>query len=233
MVFFDTMKFRRISTQLVQDRNGAKSYEWTPDSRHFITSVLRPWRRVDNGFKVFTYTGELVHQESFEELFQVAVQPPPTPQTYPNLPMSPATKARQLAQKDAQQSQPEKLKAATSYVPPHLRGKQGAAATNTVAQSLARQQVKPTKLNAAKPSAMTQSNAAEPKPAKVKQITPKKVLSAEELSKKVRATEKKLREINELKAKLAQGAELNEAQQAKLLLEDKLTEDLAQLQINT
>ena len=51
MIFFDTFKFRRISQGIVQDRNGAKSYEWTPDSRHFVTSVLRPWRRVDNGIK--------------------------------------------------------------------------------------------------------------------------------------------------------------------------------------
>ena len=39
---------RRGST----DRDSAKSFEWAPDDRSFVTATLHPWRRVANGFKV-------------------------------------------------------------------------------------------------------------------------------------------------------------------------------------
>ena len=50
---FDSWKFKRIGECC--DRDGAKSYQWTNDSRHLVLAVLRPWRRVLNGYKVFDY----------------------------------------------------------------------------------------------------------------------------------------------------------------------------------
>ena len=50
---FDSWKFKRIGE--CADRDGAKSYQWSNDSRHLVLAVLRPWRRVLNGYKVFDY----------------------------------------------------------------------------------------------------------------------------------------------------------------------------------
>ncbi len=50
MEFWDLYKKKRLG--VAQDPHGAKSFQWTPDGRRFITASLRPWRRVDNGYKV-------------------------------------------------------------------------------------------------------------------------------------------------------------------------------------
>ena len=32
-------------------------FEWSPDSRYFMTATLAPRMNVDNGFKIFKYNG--------------------------------------------------------------------------------------------------------------------------------------------------------------------------------
>jgi translation initiation factor 2A len=121
MDFWDKNKLKLMGS--CQDRNGAKSYEWTPDGRHFVTAVLWPKRRVDNGFKVFTYCGELVYHETVERLAQVEVRPA-REGVFPNRPMSPRLSDKRLAAVRQEKIEAEKPK---SYIPPHLRGRPDAA----------------------------------------------------------------------------------------------------------
>jgi translation initiation factor 2A len=121
MDFWEKNKFKKIGT--CQDMNGAKSFEWTRDSRHFITAVLRPKRRVDNGFKIWTYYGEMVYEKKIDQLYQVAIRPAPA-SDYPDRKMSPRLTDKRLKKSMAAAQEASKPK---SYIPPHLRGKANAA----------------------------------------------------------------------------------------------------------
>jgi len=145
MDFWDMNKKKIIGT--CQDLGGAKSFEWTPDSRSFITAVLHPWRRVDNGYKVWSYAGELVYAHNIAVCYQVAVRPAPK-NVYPDRPQSPRLKLKEKEASAASTSAagassgslsgagsgaPSKPTAAgagagittlkQAYVPPHLRNR--------------------------------------------------------------------------------------------------------------
>lgn len=49
--------------------------EWAPDGRILATSTTSPRLRVDNGFKLFKYTGELLIERELDALFQLAFLP--------------------------------------------------------------------------------------------------------------------------------------------------------------
>lgn len=117
MDFWEKNKFKQLGT--CQDINGPTSFEWTPDSRNFITSSLFPRRRIDEGFKVWTYYGDLVYGQMIEKLTQVAIRPA-LEGVYPNRPMSPRLSDKEFQKQIAQKQEAAKPKA---YVPPHLRGK--------------------------------------------------------------------------------------------------------------
>jgi uncharacterized protein with WD repeat len=46
-------------------------HEWCPDGYHFLTGVVAPRMRQDNGIKIFNYHGELIYKEDIPELFSV------------------------------------------------------------------------------------------------------------------------------------------------------------------
>jgi translation initiation factor 2A len=61
---------------------SASFHEWCPDSYHFLTGVVAPRMRQDNGIKIFNYHGELIYKEDIPELFTVHWRPQP-PESYP------------------------------------------------------------------------------------------------------------------------------------------------------
>ena len=130
MDFWDKNKLKLMGS--CQDRNGARSFEWTPDGRNFVTAVLWPKRRVDNGFKVWTYFGELVYHEEIERLAQVEIRGAPEG-LFPNRPMSPRLSDKRLEQSRLAKIEAEKPK---SYVPPHLRGRPNAAPSTIMAREV-------------------------------------------------------------------------------------------------
>ncbi|KAJ1918648.1 hypothetical protein LPJ71_001643, partial [Coemansia sp. S17] len=48
---------------------------WGPDGRHLMTATLSPRLRVDNGIRIWHYTGTLVFRQEFKELYQVDWRP--------------------------------------------------------------------------------------------------------------------------------------------------------------
>jgi translation initiation factor 2A len=121
MVFWDVNKKAKIGE--CQDPDGAKSFEWAPDSRSFTTAVLRPWRRVDNGYKVWSYAGEPLHSFKIEKLYQVEYRRA-VDGVYPDRPISPRVQkmSKKIAAGTAPSSRP------SAYVPPHLRNRAGGGA---------------------------------------------------------------------------------------------------------
>ncbi|BHF80395.1 Eukaryotic translation initiation factor 2A [Sparganum proliferum] len=108
---------------------------WLPDGEHLITAITTPRLRVNNGFTVRHYTGEIVAHEAVEkraqprpatmdlpaatehELYQVLLQPVP----FEKLPPAPLPRK---ANPNAAKVSVEKPKA---YVPPALRDRSATA----------------------------------------------------------------------------------------------------------
>ena len=47
--------------------NSASSCCWSPDDRKLLTAILSPRLRVDNCYKVYSYTGVLLHKANFDD----------------------------------------------------------------------------------------------------------------------------------------------------------------------
>ena len=54
---------------------SAVHFEWSPDSLSAMTAILSPRMRVDNGFQIWDYHGNLVHKEEFSELLFISYRP--------------------------------------------------------------------------------------------------------------------------------------------------------------
>jgi len=63
-------------------------HEWSPDGYHFLTGVVAPRMRQDNGIKIFNYHGELIYKEDIPELFAVHWRPQ-NPDLFPVGPLVP------------------------------------------------------------------------------------------------------------------------------------------------
>ena len=261
--FWDSFKFKLMGKAI--DRDGAKSFEWTPDGRFFITASLRPWRRVDNGYKIWSYAGEPVYAEKYDELYQVVAQPAPQG-LYPNRPQSPRlTDKRKAAAAAGTPVEPAKPSA---YIPPHLRA-QGATAPSAIMKretdsaprklnqqeraaitgealpaasagagvgdhdgSLSKNQLKRAKMkaNAAKKYEEERAAAEAAEAERLLEVARKQDLSdPANVARKIKALQKKMRAITELKEKEAQGVELNEDQKLKVAGEAELEEEMKQL----
>lgn len=86
MDFYDMNRIKKIGTN---NSHCTVMFDWSPDSRYFMTASVAPRMNVDNGFKLFKYTGvgPVVHQ-GFEQIFDVQWQPAPSG-TFPNRGPSP------------------------------------------------------------------------------------------------------------------------------------------------
>lgn len=251
MDFWEKNKFKMMGT--CQDLHGAKSFEWAPDGRTFITSVLWPKRRVDNGIKVWTYFGDLVYQEKIDRLAQVALRPAPEG-VFPNRPMSPRLNDRRTQQSIVASQLASKPKA---YIPPHLRGKPEAAPSNIMKRdacvarklvSVEQQQQEKSNKNAKRrerqkkkkeeeTAALVEEEAKAAREVSMKkdaaQREQQERLSAlspdEQLTKKAKALKKKLTQVEKLKTLKASGTDLDAAQAKKLATGPGLERELEEV----
>lgn len=81
---------------------------WSPDGRFFMTTTTRPRLQVDNGFRIFRYTGEgpIIH-EKHDVLYDVVWRPAPSG-TFPARPASPEAleKAKKSTESSSEGSKP-------------------------------------------------------------------------------------------------------------------------------
>jgi len=66
---WDRQTLKKVTTI---DAPNTVHCEWSPDGRYLLCATLSPRLRVDNGIKVFHFTGGLMHTDSIEELYQVS-----------------------------------------------------------------------------------------------------------------------------------------------------------------
>jgi translation initiation factor 2A len=81
---WDLSSFKKIGSF---KSNSAVSCIWSPDSRRMLTGVLNPRLRVDNGYKIFKYNGDVLNTVDYShtELYEVLWQPG----KYQNRPLTP------------------------------------------------------------------------------------------------------------------------------------------------
>ncbi|KAG0273869.1 hypothetical protein BGZ95_010330 [Linnemannia exigua] len=117
MDFWDRKTLKKIASVSARDTTAC---EWSPDNRHILTATLSPRLRVDNGYKIWHYTGTLVHTEEVNELYAVNWRPA-TPELYPiRSALSPAPKP--AANSTVAAAKPAPVRAMGAYRPPQARG---------------------------------------------------------------------------------------------------------------
>lgn len=114
MEVWDVKNYKLISKPVASD---STYFAWCPDGEHILTATCAPRLRVNNGYKIWHYTGSVLHKydvPSNVELWQVSWQPfldgifPAKTITYQAVPS-------ELPR--------EEPKTATAYRPPALRNK--------------------------------------------------------------------------------------------------------------
>jgi len=102
------------------EASNASVCEWGPDGQHILTATTSPRLRVDNGVKIWHFTGPLQYCEELDELYNVYWRPQPIESfplsnPLPNAPAAHASAANHVSAKPA-------AKPAGAYRPPHARG---------------------------------------------------------------------------------------------------------------
>ncbi|CAG8489492.1 9005_t:CDS:10 [Scutellospora calospora] len=112
---WDHENLKKITT--IEAPNSSECF-WSPDGRYIMTATLSPRLRVDNGYKIWHYTGVLVREESIQELLQIQWRPSSV-ELYPMRTLSPPPKISENSAALAVKPSPKKVGA---YRPPHARG---------------------------------------------------------------------------------------------------------------
>ena len=114
--------------------SNCTEWTWSPDGRLIMASTLSPRLRVDNGVRIYHWSGELIHVDIINELYQAAWRPAPTSQFTFSRSLSPAPAPSETVQainaKKAGTSNGTdgtafpKPVATGAYRPPGLRGRE-------------------------------------------------------------------------------------------------------------
>jgi translation initiation factor 2A len=136
LAFFDKKADGKLKPMGTARAENGVTLEWSPDGRYILCATVAPRLRVDNGFQVFKYNGEMVVREKRNVLLEAGWVPVERGM-YEDKPQSPRAAAAGTTNGGlvVQQQQPAKP---TGYVPPHLRNNPAAAARVAASFSLAR-----------------------------------------------------------------------------------------------
>lgn len=108
--------------------------EWSPDGQYILTATTSPRLRVDNGIKLWHYSGKLIFAQDYPELFSASWRPmdanlfpiraslSPAPEPHASAVAFLASKSKSGAAADCGAAK----KPAGAYVPPHARNRPGA-----------------------------------------------------------------------------------------------------------
>lgn len=66
--FFDRIEKLLLGTA---SDHGAKPIGWSSDGRSLLLARLHPWRRVDNGFRIYKYSGAVLSEFGTDKLYDV------------------------------------------------------------------------------------------------------------------------------------------------------------------
>jgi translation initiation factor 2A len=246
---WDVKKVQKVGSCLA---SCASTLDWSPDSKHFLTAVLSPKIRVDNGVTVWRHDGTQVHHHPLDQLYQAMWRPAP-PGTYPLVKIKAAKAPASSSASPSSSTNGSPAKPAL-YVPPSRRGQAAAIAREEEGEMQPRkyEKEKPSlpvgwtpeskagKRN--KPRRQRKKNqpnkdaqAASPPHEAAAKASPEQEGSDQpeeedgsplDPIKRKKGLVKKLRQISQLKEKQASGQALNEMQLRKLQSEAALRAEL-------
>ncbi|KAJ2357428.1 hypothetical protein GGF43_001465 [Coemansia sp. RSA 2618] len=234
------------------DAHGASLCAWAPDGRYLMAATLSPRLRVDNGIRIWHYSGTLVLRQPIDELYHVEWRPAPVahfPQRASLSPVPPGIEVR---------SPTPATKPAGAYRPPHARTRPasntssprslsdmaerkvfgaaysvpGAAPVGASADMLAKAAEKKRTRNRKKPKDATgsaasasASGAAVPAPV----VAPAEPATEVDALKRIRLLKKKLTQINALAARRDAGEVLEANQLSKIESRLQIDSEIADL----
>ncbi|CAH3105852.1 unnamed protein product [Porites lobata] len=228
--------FKLISKPQASD---STSLEWSPDGEHILTATTSPRLKEGNGYKIWHYTGKLLHEKSVGELWEVKWQPVQG-DTFKEPVIS-----YQAAPSITKQEQ-EKAKAV--YRPPSLRGTAPAVKLREYepaenmkpkeGQEMSKSAAKNKKKREAKARAKQEQETSEeassptlptPPPSSVVTST----TLPPEKEKKLKNLKKKLRQIQDLKEQQRSGKTLEKNQLEKVSSEASLIKEIQELELGS
>eukprot|EP00111_Clytia_hemisphaerica_P007090 TCONS_00020590-protein len=207
-------------------------FQWCPDGQHLVTATCAPRLRVNNGYKIWHYTGKVVATFNVKpngELFEAFWQNQPK-ENYP------APKVSTTAYVEVKQQ---------AYRPPSARGQpvkklaihEHEKPSNQRVdqqQNMSANALKNKKKREAK--ARAKQETAEPgpvPPSSTNQSAGSAAPSGDlETDKKIKGLKKKLRQIEDLKTKQKEGKTLEKNQLDKIASEKEILDQLSQLQVS-
>lgn len=249
---YDRQKqFAKVSTF---EASNTSHCEWSPDGRSILTATTAPRLRVDNGVKLWHYSGKLIYWKEYAEMFAASWRPQDAT-VYPIRSLSPAPEPHASAAKAQvrKSGAPAQGKPAGAYVPPHARNRVGApsvvATTSLFQREQASQAPAPVLSKAALKNKKKRENkkaaaaaaaaeggeaeskegspAPEPEQPAAAPAAPESTISPDE--KKIRSLHKKLRAIQDLKVRQSNGDKLEDTQIKKIHTEETVRQELAAL----
>ncbi|XP_053315863.1 eukaryotic translation initiation factor 2A [Spea bombifrons] len=242
MEVWDVKNYKLISKPTASD---ATFFSWCPNGEHIVTATCSPRLRVGNGYKIWHYTGTLLHKYDVPantELWQVSWQPfssgvfPAKAIVYQAVPGDIPTEEP----KPAQAYRPPALrnKPVTSYKlhedePPQSMKPQ--STEKTVSKTALKNQKKREAKKAAKQEAKADEPAA-PVLQSAQNDVPAALATAPttgdpETDKKLKNLKKKLKAIEQLKELQASGKPLEKNQMEKIQKEDALLKEIEELEL--
>jgi len=235
---WDVKRVRKVGSYVV---DCGCSIEWSPDSQLLLTAALSPKIRVDNGFTLWKYDGTRCHHSAYPILYEAKWQPaaaslfplrriksmPPgkLAAQSPTTPAKPAIyqppsmrgQAPVVTREDTESQKPRKYrtddkaeqKGKTVDVPVGAAPESKTALRNKQRRQR-RKQKGPEQTETEQPQEGAETKQADPQ-------------------KQIRAIQKKLRQIEQLKEKEAAGQQLDPSQRNKIAGADALERELAAL----
>ncbi|XP_071389010.1 eukaryotic translation initiation factor 2A isoform X1 [Centroberyx affinis] len=237
MEVWDVKKYKQVSKPQAPD---STHFSWCPDGEHVVTATCSPRLRVSNGFKVWHYTGAVLHRQDAAagtELWEVRWQPAP-PGRFPERPVKYQEAPSQLGSTQAPPTQ--------AYRPPALRHlpatassklheeeppqnlRPGASGEKSISKSALKNQKKREAKKAAKQEAKPEPPS-DPAPVNNSQSGP--TCGDPETDKKMKNLKKKIKAIEELKEQQAAGKTLQKNQLEKMQKEEQLLKELEELEL--
>ncbi|XP_051032948.1 eukaryotic translation initiation factor 2A isoform X2 [Phodopus roborovskii] len=239
MEVWDVKTYKLISKPVASD---STYFAWCPDGEHILTATCAPRLRVNNGYKIWHYTGSLLHKydvPSNGELWQVSWQP------FLDGVFPAKTIMYQAVPSEVPSEEP---KVATAYRPPALRNK---PVTNSKLHEdeppqnmkphpgsdkpLSKTALKNQRKHEAKKAAKQEARS-DLAPTPVPQSVPRNTIAQSasgdpEVDKKIKNLKKKLKAIEQLKEQAASGKQLEKNQLEKIQKETALLRELEDLEL--
>lgn len=234
--------------------------EWSPDGRYLLTATTAPRLQVDNGIKIFKYDGSLCFEKKYDKLYQAEWKP--ASGIYQDRPASPQVEKGREVNLDKSKKNDKGFGSAagkpatgaskpTAYQAPHARaasaikaqllGEDTLGSTGDMSKSALKNKKRRDKQKEKKDVLNPPVSNEDVIPTLEKQLDALPAglnggveSSGNDAGKKLRALQKKLRQIEELKQKVKEGSgsySLTRAQQEKLSQEASLQEEIRILEV--